>query len=264
MSAVEHVELRRAIIATARDMNRVGLNQGTSGNIGHRVVEGFLVTPTGMEYDRLRPADIVLMRFDGSHEGRRAPSSEWRFHRDILAARPEIDVVLHTHSMFATTLACLGREIPSFHYMVAVAGGASIRCAPYATFGSETLSRHAVEALDGHKACLLANHGMIVLGKTLRETLKRAVEVETLAAMYWRALQRGEPALLGEPEMTRILEKFKSYGQQLPPPLAGEGRGGGIDEAPTDRRATTTAPHPNPPPQAGEGMRRASRARRRP
>jgi L-fuculose-phosphate aldolase len=214
MSGLAHAELRRAMIETARGMNRAGLNQGTSGNLGHRVEDGFLVTPSGMDYDRLVPADIVLMRFDGGREGRRAPSSEWRFHRDILAARPDVGVVLHVHSMFATTLACLGRDIPSFHYMVAVAGGDTIRCAPYATFGTEELSRHAVAGLDGRKACLLANHGMIALGSDLRSALKLAVEVETLAAMYWRALQVGEPTILDAAEMSRVLVKFKDYGKQ--------------------------------------------------
>ncbi|MGZ3458014.1 MAG: class II aldolase/adducin family protein, partial [Archangium sp.] len=125
------------MIATARRMNVSGLNQGTSGNLSQRVEGGFLLTPTGMDYDALVPEDIVLMRMDGGHEGRRAPSSEWRFHRDILAARPEVGAVLHAHSMFCTTLACLRRGIPSFHYMVARAGGEDIRCAPYATFGTE-------------------------------------------------------------------------------------------------------------------------------
>jgi L-fuculose-phosphate aldolase len=202
------------MIETARRMNASDLNQGTSGNLGHRVEGGFLVTPTGMEYDALVPEDIVLMRFDGTHEGRRLPSSEWRFHRDILAARPDVDAVLHAHSMFCTTLACLGRPIPAFHYMVAVSGAASIPCAPYATFGTEELSRHAVAALQGGNACLLAHHGMIALGPTLPKALKLAVEVETLAAMYWRALQIGEPALLDEAEMRRVLEKFETYGKQ--------------------------------------------------
>jgi L-fuculose-phosphate aldolase len=211
-----HRTLRQEIIATARRMNALGINQGKSGNVSHRITGGFLVTPTGMAYDALKPGDIVAMGFDGSHRGSRLPSSEWRFHRDILAARPEANAVIHTHAMFATTLACLGREIPSFHYMVAVAGGDSIRCAPYATFGTEELSRHAVRALEGRKACLLANHGMIAIGVTLEAALALAVEVETLAAMYWRALQVGEPHLLDGAEMARVLEKFRTYGQQTP------------------------------------------------
>ena len=231
-SRLEHAALRRDIIATARRMNALGINQGKSGNLSHRIPDGFLVTPTGMDYDTLKPADIVAMGFDGSHRGPRLPSSEWRFHRDILSARPGASAIVHTHAMFATTLACLGREIPAFHYMVAVAGGDSIRCAPYATFGTEELSRHAVRALEGRKACLLANHGMIAIGDTLKAALALAVEVETLAAMYWRALQVGEPNLLDAAEMARVLEKFRTYGQQperrkqspsLPSPSRGEG-----------------------------------------
>jgi L-fuculose-phosphate aldolase len=215
-SRLAHRALRQEIIATARRMNALGINQGKSGNLSQRIPEGFLVTPTAMTYDKLKPADIVVMGFDGSHRGTRLPSSEWRFHRDILVARPETNAVIHTHAMFATTLACLGREIPAFHYMVAVGGGDSIRCAPYATFGTEALSRHAVAALEGRKACLLANHGMIAVGATLVAALALAVEVETLAAMYWRALQVGEPNLLDAPEMARVLEKFRTYGQQAP------------------------------------------------
>lgn len=214
MSGMEHLALREAMIATARRMNAAGLNQGTSGNLSQRVEGGLLLTPTGMDYESLQPEDLVLMRFDGSHEGRRRPSSEWRFHRDILASRPEVGAVLHAHSMFCTTLACLRRPIPAFHYMISAAGGDSIRCAEYATFGTEELSRNALVALEGRKACLLANHGMIAVGADLPRAFKLAVEVETLAAMYWRALQVGEPVLLDEAEMARVIEKFKTYGQQ--------------------------------------------------
>ncbi|MFL5343220.1 MAG: class II aldolase/adducin family protein [Hyalangium sp.] len=214
MSPLPYLWQREALIATARRLNPSGLNQGTSGNLSHRVDEGFLVTPTGMEYDVLRPEDVVLMRFDGSHEGARLPSSEWRFHRDILASRPEVHAVLHTHSLHSTALSCLRRGIPAFHYMVATAGGSDIRCAPYATFGTEELSRHAVAALEGRKACLLANHGLITVGVDLAAAFKLAVEVETLAAMYLRALQVGEPVLLDETEMAVVLEKFRTYGQQ--------------------------------------------------
>lgn len=214
MRAAAHEALRREIIATARRMNETGLSQGTSGNLSARVDGGFLVTPTGMDYFRLEPEDIVLMRFDGGTEGRRLPSSEWRFHRDILAARPEVGAVLHAHPMFATTLACLRRDIPAFHYMVAVAGGPDIRCAPYATFGTEALSAHALAALEGRRACLLANHGMIALGRDLGDAFKLAVEVETLAGMYWRASLAGAPQILDEAEMARVIEKFRSYGKQ--------------------------------------------------
>jgi L-fuculose-phosphate aldolase len=206
---------RRDIIAACRQMNALGINQGRSGNIGLRVKGGLLVTPSGMPYDAMTPADIVFMKDDGTvPPGQREPSTEWRFHRDILAERPDVGAVVHTHAMFATTLACLHIDIPAFHYMVAMAGGDSIRCAPYATFGTQALSDHAVKALEGRKACLLANHGMIVVGETLAKAMALAVEVETLAAQYWRALQVGKPILLSKKEMRLVLEKFSTYGHQ--------------------------------------------------
>ena len=206
--------LRQAVIDTALTMNAQGINQGTSGNVSARWGDGLLITPSGMPYDRLVPDSVVHLTMDGFHDGPLSPSSEWRFHRDILAARPEVGAIVHTHSPHATTLACLGRPIPAFHYMVAVAGGTDIRCAPYATFGTQALSDHALAALDGRAACLLANHGMIATGPDLEKALALAVEVETLAGMYWRALQIGEPVLLDGAEMSRVLEKFKSYGKQ--------------------------------------------------
>jgi L-fuculose-phosphate aldolase len=210
---MNELELRQQIIATALEMNAIGLNRGSSGNVSVRWGDGFLITPTGLSYADITPSDIVAMNFDGSWSGSRAPSSEWHFHRDILAARSEIGSVLHTHSTFATILACLGLEIPPFHYMIAVAGGKTIRCAPYATFGTQELSGHALSALEGRKACLLANHGMIVIGTTLADTLARTVEVEALCEQYWRALQIGAPNLLSDAEMDLVLEKFKHYGQ---------------------------------------------------
>lgn len=201
-------------------MNALGLNQGTAGNLSARVPGGLLITPSGLPYDETKPADIVALDPAGKPRGRLAPSSEWRIHLDIMRARPEVGAVLHAHSMFATTLACLGRDIPAFHYMIAVAGGVDIRCAPYATFGTEALSRHALRALAGRKACLLANHGLIVVGGDLKDALRLAVEVETLAAMYWRALQLGEPVMLSKAEMARVLKKFESYGK----PQAATGR----------------------------------------
>ena len=210
-----YLDLRQAVIDTARRMNALGINQGTSGNVSVRTGKGFLITPSGVPYDDLTPEAIVEMDFDtsadGGHEGPHRPSSEWRFHRDILAARPELGAIVHTHSPHATTLACLGRGIPAFHYMVAVAGGASIRCAPYATFGTQALSDRALAALAGRKACLLANHGMIATDQSLDAALALAVEVEALAGQYWRALQIGEPNLLSDEEMAVVLEKFKTY-----------------------------------------------------
>lgn len=210
-------DLRVRLIAACRQMNRLGINQGKSGNASVRIEGGCLVTPTGLAYDDLVPEDIVFVDHDGAAHGGRLPSSEWRFHHDILATRADAHAVMHTHAMFATTLACVGRGIPAFHYMVAVAGGADIRCAPYATFGTQALSDHALAALEGRRACLLANHGMIALGGSIEAALALAVEVETLAAMYWRALQIGGVVLLDDAEMSIVLEKFKTYGQQKPP-----------------------------------------------
>ncbi len=206
---------RQEIVDACRRMNTLGINQGRAGNISCRVANGLLVTPSGLDYDAMQPDDIVLMDADGRvRDGQLRPSSEWRFHCDILRARPEVGAVVHTHAMFATVLACHRREIPPFHYMVAVAGGDSIRCAPYATFGTQELSEYALTALDGRRACLLANHGMIVLGETLDGALALAVEVETLASQYCRVLALGEPVLLPAREMETILKKFGTYGKQ--------------------------------------------------
>ena len=217
-------ELRQKIITTALNMNRLGINQGKSGNVSARAAEpadGFLITPTGIPYAETMPEQIVAMNLDGTFSGDILPSSEWRFHRDIYGSRPDVCAIVHTHATFATTLACMSRAIPAFHYMVAVAGGDNIRCAPYATFGTQALSDHVVVALKGRKACLLAQHGMIAVGDNLDMALSVAVEVESLARMYWQALQIGEPALLSDAEMTTVLEKFKTYGQQaLKPELS--------------------------------------------
>ena len=212
--------LREAVVATALAMNAAGINRGKSGNVSARwrngAFDGFLVTPTGIAYDRTTPEQIVAMTSAGEARGNVLPSSEWRFHRDIYAVRGDAHAIVHTHAPFATTLACMHRGIPPFHYMIAVAGGKDIRCAPYATFGTQELSDHAVAALAGRRACLLANHGMIAFGASLDAALALAVEVETLAEMYWRALQIGEPALLPDAEMDRVLEEFATYGQPLP------------------------------------------------
>ena len=216
----EERALREAVVATALAMNPAGINRGKSGNVSARwrdgAFDGFLVTPTGIPYDRTTPEQIVAMTSAGEARGNVLPSSEWRFHRDIYAVRGDAHAIVHTHAPFATTLACMHRGIPPFHYMIAVAGGKDIRCAPYATFGTQELSDHAVAALAGRRACLLANHGMIAFGASLDAALALAVEVETLAEMYWRALQIGEPALLPDAEMDRVLEEFATYGQPLP------------------------------------------------
>ncbi|CAN7498363.1 class II aldolase/adducin family protein [Rhizobium sp. LjRoot98] len=205
--------LRRDMVDTCRKMNASGINQGTAGNLSVRTATGFLVTPSSLAYDTMTPGDLVEMDFDGTYAGRR-PSSEWRFHRDILKNRPDINVVLHCHSIYATTLACHHKTIPSFHYMTGVAGGTTVRCAEYATFGTQALSDHALVALKDRLACLLGQHGQISLGKTLEGALWLAIEIETLSRMYVQALTLGEPPVLPDDEMARVIEQMRkmSYG----------------------------------------------------
>jgi L-fuculose-phosphate aldolase len=206
---------RRALIAACRELVRRGLTHGTSGNIGlRRDPERFFVSPTGMAYEALEPDDIPLMDLGGRWFGRRRPSSEWRFHRDIFRGRPEVGAIVHVHSRHATALACTGRGIPAFHYMVAVAGGSDIRCAPYFTFGTQALSDAALAALEGRRACLLANHGLIALGCDLPAALALAGEVESLASQYCAALAVGGVRVLDELEMDRVIERFRTYGRQ--------------------------------------------------
>src|SRR5688572_30341299 len=190
---------RKELIGTARALS--ALTHGTSGNVSaRRGADSVWVTPTGMDYDLLTVDDIPAVDFAGRWFGRRKPSSEWRFHRDILKGRSDVNAVVHCHSLFAVALACAVKGIPAFHYMVAVAGGGDIRCAPYATFGTEQLSQNAVKALEGRNACLLANHGLIAVGDSLAAALKLAGEVENLAAQYWHTLQTGEAKILSAAE----------------------------------------------------------------
>ncbi len=211
-------ETRRLLIETARRMGPANLNRGAAGNLSVRArqngVNGYLITPSGMDYDVLVPEDLVFMRLDGTCDGRRKPSSEWRFHHDIYVSRPEAGAILHAHAPFATSLACLRRDVPAFHYMIARFGGDSIRCAEYATFGTQELSDHALKALEGRCACLLANHGSLVFGQTLEQMFALAVEFESLCEQYWRACQLGQPVLLDDAEMATVLRKFATYGQQ--------------------------------------------------
>lgn len=204
----------KEIIETACAMNARGLNHATSGNVSVRSSGGFLITPSGMAYEDLTPDQIVEMNMDGSFQGPIKPSSEWRFHLDIYRARDDVNAIVHTHSRHATTLACLRRDLPAVHYMVAVAGGKSVRCAAYATFGSQELSDYALKALEGRKACLLANHGMIVAAENLNKALGIAEEIENLCGQYLAALSVGTPHVLSDSEMDEVLEKFKTYGKQ--------------------------------------------------
>jgi len=203
---------RQAIIDACRRMNALGINQGTSGNISLRHEGGMLITPTSVPYDLLTPDQMVFMAMDGSVAQGQRPSSEWRFHLDILRARPEVHAVVHAHPTYCTILAIMGREIPAVHYMIAAAGGETIRCAPYATFGTPELSEHAVKALEGRFACLLDHHGMIAVGASIERALWLAVEVETLARQYHGCLQIGKPPLLASDEIERVRQKMAGYG----------------------------------------------------
>jgi len=208
-------ELRQALVTAARRLNAAGINQGTSGNLSVRCGGVLLITPTSMPFERMEPHHLVAIDFDGrpltaelTEQPR--PSSEWRLHADVLRSRPEVGAVVHCHSTRATALACHSRPIPSFHYMVAVAGGDDIRCAPYALFGTAELSEGALQALKGRRACLLAHHGQVALGADLDQALRLAIEVETLAAMYLEACRLGEPPLLGSAELERVQAQMNS------------------------------------------------------
>ncbi|MEQ8660629.1 MAG: class II aldolase/adducin family protein [Gammaproteobacteria bacterium] len=205
--------LRAAVADGMRELERLGLNRGTAGNLSARTPSGFLITPSGVRPRDLDAAAIVAMTATGEpRTPARRPSSEWRFHRDIYAARAEVAAIVHVHSSHATALACQRRALPAFHYMVAVAGGADVRCAPYATFGTQALSDAALAALSERRACLLANHGVITLGTTVERAIDLAVEIEALAEQYLLAVGSGTPVLLDAAEMARVVEKFKSYG----------------------------------------------------
>lgn len=207
--------LREDLIATARRMSELGLTPGMSGNVSVRAPNGMLITPSGMPYDRLVADDAVALDADGDpRPGQRAPSSEWRLHRDILAARRDVGAIVHTHSLFCTSLSMLRRPIPAVHYSIVLAGSDDVPCADYATFGSPELAVAAVRALGGGRACLLANHGMVALGATLDDALRLAAEIETLAAQYWHAAQIGTPHVLDPDELRRVRSRFAEYGQR--------------------------------------------------
>jgi L-fuculose-phosphate aldolase len=221
VTSYDETALRNEMVATCRRMNETGINQGTAGNLSVRNPKGFLITPTSLPYDRMQPPDLVQMHFDGSYDGALRPSSEWRFHRDILQKRTDIDCVLHCHSVYATTLAVHHKTIPSFHYMTGLAGGTTIRCARYATFGTQALSDAAIEALEDRLACLLGQHGQISLGKTASAALALAVEVETLSRLYVQALTLGEPPILSDEEMARVIQQMKNMSYGKAPDLDG-------------------------------------------
>ena len=236
MAKPGHKRLRRAIIDACLEMNRTGINQGTSGNISARVKGGMLITPSGVPYEEMTPAQIVLIDDDGGYYGDFLPSTEWRMHYDIYRSVDAAGAVVHSHAPMCTALSCLRVGIPAFHYMIGVGGGGDIRCADYATFGTEALSANMLKALEDRTACLLANHGMICHAIDLKKAKWLAVEVETLARQYWHARQAGEPVILPDDEMARVLARFRTYGKQAK------------DMADGDAEAVIPPPHRGPTP----------------
>lgn len=204
--------VRQAMVEACRSMNALGINQGTSGNISVRWRDGLLVTPSGLPYGEMDADDIVHLRIDGTHDHDLEPSSEWRFHRDIIRERPDVGAVVHAHPVYCTAFAMCRTDIPAAHYMISAAGGPTVRCAEYATFGTEELSRRALEALEDRTCCLLANHGMIATGPSLDRAMWLAVELETLCRQYAVALQVGTPVILPDEEVARTTDRFRSYG----------------------------------------------------
>lgn len=214
MKKLKFLDLRREVIETCLKMNAEGINQGTSGNVSVRTNEGFLITASGIVYEKMKPAQVVEMDLEGNYRGEYLPSTEWRMHMDIFRARPEAKAVVHVHSPYATALACLRKDVPAFHYMIGVTGGTSLRVSGYAEFGTQELSDAMLKALEGRTACLLANHGQICFGPSLSRALWLAGEIETLCHQYWAACLAGKPILLEEAQMVSVLKRFKTYGKQ--------------------------------------------------
>lgn len=208
--------LRAMLVAQVRRFDASGLNRGSTGNMSVRHGSGYLITPSGMEPEAIGEQDIVEALADGSFRGAWQPSSEWHFHAAVYAERPDAHAVVHTHSTNAVAVACLRQALPAFHYMVAIAGGDSVRCAPYHLFGTKALSSAVIEALQGRKACLLANHGLVAIGKNLLEAAKIAVEIESLCETYLKVLSIGPAHILDTSQMAEVIEKFRSYGQARP------------------------------------------------
>jgi len=214
MKKIKFLDQRNDVIKTCLRMNAQGINQGTSGNVSIRTNGGFLITASGIAYDRMKPAHVVEMDFEGGYSGAFLPSTEWRMHRDIFQARPEAGAIVHVHSTYATGLACLRKDIPAFHYMIGVTGGTSLRVSEYAEFGTQELSDTMLQAMTDRTACLLANHGQICFGPNLDKALWLAGEIEHLCHQYWAACLAGKPVVLDDSQMRSVLKRFKSYGKQ--------------------------------------------------
>jgi L-fuculose-phosphate aldolase len=234
---LKYKELRKQVIDICLQMNASGINQGKSGNVSVRTPEGFLITASGIAYDKMKPHHVVEMDLDAGYRGAYFPSTEWRMHMDIYKARPEANAIVHVHSTHATSLACLRRDIPPFHYMIGVAGGTTLRVSDYAEFGTQELSDTMLAAMKDRKACLLANHGQICFGNDLDNALWLAGEIEALCQMYWAASLIGKPVLLSDAEMATVLKRMKTYGKQADD-LAGADTSSLAVFAPTLRNAS--------------------------
>ena len=217
---VAEAELRGQAVLAMRRLDALGLNRGSTGNLSLRSARdgrpGMLITPTGMGADTLNAQDMVWVGEDGAVQGDWLPSSEWHFHQATYGARADVNAVVHTHSIHATALACMERELPAFHYMVAVAGGDSVPCTAYHSFGSVELSQAVAQALVARNACLMAHHGLVAVGATLSAAMKVAIEIEALCEIYMKLLPLGEPVHLNREQMAEVLEKFRHYGQTRP------------------------------------------------
>lgn len=215
-------EIAQAVIQTACDMNRLGINVNKSGNVSVRVkkgeTEGFLITPTGIAYEALQTDDLVFVPINAQSldeiDAKRLPSSEWLMHAEVFRQKPTVNAIVHTHSVYATALACQEMSIPAFHYMVAVAGGDDIPCSPYALFGTPELADYCAKTLENRHACLLSHHGVVATGNDLLSALKLAHEVENLAKTYTVVYQLGTPKILDSEKMKAVQERFKTYGKQ--------------------------------------------------
>ena len=217
---MNHQKEREALVTACRQMNALGINQGTSGNISIRAGDVMLISPSATPYERMQPEDVAEMPLEGEYgswHGKLKPSTEWRFHLDIMRSRPDVGSVVHAHPTYCTALAIARKPIPACHYMMAAFGGTDVRCAPYATFGTQELSEHALKALEGRSACLLANHGMIVAGASLDKAMWLAVELETIARQYFLSLQIGGPVILSDADIAATAAKFTTYGLQDKP-----------------------------------------------
>ena len=212
---MKNLEKRKEVIQYSIKLNTTNLSPLRSGNISVRStensVEGFLITPSGKKYDTLKEEDIVFVSSDGNHDTNLKPSSEWRFHKDIYLKKSDAKAIVHAHSPHAAAVSAHGKDIPAFHYMIALAGGDSIKCAKYATFGTQELSDNIINALENRKACLMSNHGQVAFGENLESAFELAEELENICHQYINTIKLGEPKILSSSEMDVILEKVKNY-----------------------------------------------------